>query len=733
MVGKQLAEKVNTDNWERISKSSYYALGELKTKELGCDNSTGTQKALQTVDYVKNIRGWLMSINGVENADLQDNKDLFGMRLTYDGINASNDNAEVSNTFFNGNIVKQEWNTLKNTTTGTTANGKQTYDYKYDRLNRLMEANFVGSLTEGLSVKMYDITNPLRNYDLNGNIRYLKRTKAGVTTPMDELIYSYTANQLNKVDDNGDVNQLFKDRAYATDYLYDAAGNMKQDKNKDLTIQYNHLNLPGEMTRDDGSSGFRKSNSTDNNGNIKHYYAGDAKVRMEIYYLNTGVIKKAYDYVAGMVYIQEGQIGPKTLDFVPSHEGRALLTRKVLNTPTDPEEGDKFRYEYSLKDHLGNLRVSCRCGEPKRNASGTIIPEGTVGAGIEALAVVQENHYDPWGLSFGVNTEVQANELTNKYQYNGKEEIKDLDIGLYEYGYRWYDATIARFVQVDPLAEKYSYKSEFDYAENSPISGVDLDGLEFYYAADGRFLNQGSDKNNKDVYSQRATGEKRTISITTYAEGGQEIVTDVEADVYENVKVSSNHDEFLKFAGLVFNEDPSTKEAAFATGSAVINYLNFRNENKIKTTLADLLNGRFSSAKKDFTVDNKNDKKKNSIAAVINALSGGFDYSNGATHWDGFDFAMKGFDHVKPTNQGVDIAEDHFNQFKLAWPSSLLRAYSQNKNATFSSNLTSGIHEATGSNKGRVLYKSAAVVGKTIFWKPNKDAKQNAGYSWKYY
>ncbi len=65
---------------------------------------------------------------------------------------------------------------------------------------------------------------------------------------------------------------------------------------------------------------------------------------------------------------------------------------------------------------------------------------------------------------------------SDRFRYNGKEYQKDH--GLYEYRFRWYDAAVARFIQVDPLADDYTYKSTYDYAENEPISNIDLDGLE---------------------------------------------------------------------------------------------------------------------------------------------------------------------------------------------------------------------------------------------------------------
>ncbi len=66
--------------------------------------------------------------------------------------------------------------------------------------------------------------------------------------------------------------------------------------------------------------------------------------------------------------------------------------------------------------------------------------------------------------------------MANRYRYN--ELHDELGLGWYDYGFRWYDPAVARFVSVDPLAEDFAQLSTFQYASNSPIQNIDLDGLE---------------------------------------------------------------------------------------------------------------------------------------------------------------------------------------------------------------------------------------------------------------
>ena len=79
----------------------------------------------------------------------------------------------------------------------------------------------------------------------------------------------------------------------------------------------------------------------------------------------------------------------------------------------------------------------------------------------------------------GLSSPISGTE--NRYRYNGKELNTELGLNWYDYGFRWYDPSMARFVSVDPLAEDFFYLTTYQYAGNTPIQAIDLDGLEAYY------------------------------------------------------------------------------------------------------------------------------------------------------------------------------------------------------------------------------------------------------------
>ena len=136
------------------------------------------------------------------------------------------------------------------------------------------------------------------------------------------------------------------------------------------------------------------------------------------------------------------------------------------------------RKEYEMKDHLGNVRL--------------VISDlkEVVTAGSEWMVDVQStNEYYPFGM-LQPGRSWQAKEY--RYGFNGKE-IDNENVesaiggksglgGSCDYGARVYNPLIAKFLSVDPLSSTFPWYTPYQYAGNTPIQSIDLDGLEeFHY------------------------------------------------------------------------------------------------------------------------------------------------------------------------------------------------------------------------------------------------------------
>jgi RHS repeat-associated protein len=190
-----------------------------------------------------------------------------------------------------------------------------------------------------------------------------------------------------------------------------------------MSIGYNVLNLPNSISKSSES--------------ISYIYSASGEK------LAKRMKDNSYQYYAGnMVYKND-----KTLNYLLFEEG---LVNKVSGG---------YTYEYHLKDHLGNTRV-------------TFQPNGS------STTTTQVAEYYPFGSSYSPINPAG----TNKYLYNGKEKQDDMLSGTaldeYDYGARFYDPTIGRWESTDPKADKYFNISPFAYVANNPLKFIDPNGKD---------------------------------------------------------------------------------------------------------------------------------------------------------------------------------------------------------------------------------------------------------------
>ncbi|QOG02341.1 RHS repeat-associated core domain-containing protein [Flavobacterium sp. MDT1-60] len=271
--------------WEKDASYEYYAHGPLARVELG-------DKKVQGIDYAYTLQGWLKTVNGENLANSANDlgqdgslagttktKDAFGYSLSYydndykaisgdtgtDSFKplmvSRNTTGESLKNLYNGNI--------KQMTTAIRKEGDQLLaiqknNYTYDQLNRIK--TMTSQAFDAFSMKAAKSYESSYSYDKNGNLQTLHNTAPGLypesKTPnlpnpeMDNFTYKYIpgTNKLTNVFDVADdiftetgidikQNLIEKSNYNLGDsntynYVYDAIGQLIQDKNEGLTINW---------------------------------------------------------------------------------------------------------------------------------------------------------------------------------------------------------------------------------------------------------------------------------------------------------------------------------------------------------------------------------------------------------------------------------------------------------------------------------------------------------------
>ena len=291
---------------------------------------------------------------------------------------------------------------------------------------------------ERLAINPNRFNEEVTAYDKTGNILGIRRmgqTGAQEYGLVDNLVLTYSGNQLTKVTDNAASSAYnngfeFKDGAdRETEYIYDENGNLTQDLNRNIKdIQYNFLNLPQRIEFEDGST-------------TEYLYDADGRKLRTVHRADGKTTTT--DYAGNLIYENGNPI-------------RLVTEYGYVSLPDG-------MYHYYLQDHQGNNRVVA-----DRNGK-----------------VEEVNHYYPFGGMFANNGNVQP------YKYNGKELDTRKGLNWYDYGVRHYDPAVGRFITSDPLSEKDYFTSSYVYCGSNPINRIDKDGRIWETVWDAASLSLG--------------------------------------------------------------------------------------------------------------------------------------------------------------------------------------------------------------------------------------------------
>ncbi|WP_343522276.1 RHS repeat-associated core domain-containing protein [Pedobacter sp.] len=469
-----------TDPSRRMDASyQYYLHGPLARMELG----RSTEK-VQGLDYAYTLQGWLKGVNGTQlnpgiemgadagngqNATIA--KDALAYSLGYYNGDYSpiGGNGAFASTYvgangdltgkplFNGNISNSTYSIAKINNGATVG-----YSYGYDQLNRIKNVNQHDIGTGNWNFA--SANNKFKEsfgYDANGNILSLQRNNQNGNT-MDNLGYAYNRDASGKLLNNRLA--AINDAAGVTNgndignnsYTYDEIGNLKTDAAEGISnIDWSIYGKIKSISKNSGGINYTYDPSGNRvsklYNNITTYYVRDAQ----------GNSLAVYDNAGNTSNWREQQLYGSS---------RLGMWKPNLNLAT--ANGSSIWNSYGLKffelsNHLGN--VTAVVSDNRLQTGNTYEPD-----------VINSNDYYAFGGQMPGRDFTNPGAQAYRYGFNGKEndnEVKGTG-NQQDYGMRIYDPRIAKFLSVDPLQKQYPELTPYQFASNTPIQAIDLDGLE---------------------------------------------------------------------------------------------------------------------------------------------------------------------------------------------------------------------------------------------------------------
>jgi RHS repeat-associated protein len=475
---------------------------------------------------------------------------------------------------YNGNVVLSISDIKRYTTAGSA--GVQALTYQYDALNRLAANNDYrwagaawtldnanGNLTCYRSAVTYDGS---ATQGSNGNIMFLNRTRqfqSGAATKLDDLSYGYLpgTNTLSVVRDLAPADLTAPDFEGMHSYTYWPDGNLRTDDVEGITdIAWSVYNKVLSVTKQ--APGI----------SLTYRYDPLGQRLMKTRYRSRQIYIR--DALGNVMAIYHKDLATQIVsqEEVPVYGARHAGTRYFANERTNilnplPLTNKRLRgaRAYELTDHLGNVTVTLtdqKWGTPAAAGSWTATWY------YNKLRTVAD--YYPYGFEMpGRSEALIGNALVggvNRQGFNGKEN--DLDWGtttIQDYGFRLYSPAIARFLSVDPLTKDYPMLTPYQFASNSPIQAIDLDGLEHYFAIDGSYIGMIPGDETVRVIATEAVKNQSVQQIHQAVTKGDlryDNLAVIRHDVYATEAMTAQ--ELLDQAHVIYGEAKGNKSDMFA-------------------------------------------------------------------------------------------------------------------------------------------------------------------------
>jgi RHS repeat-associated protein len=147
---------------------------------------------------------------------------------------------------------------------------------------------------------------------------------------------------------------------------------------------------------------------------------------------------------------------------------------------------------------------------------------------------IQEDGYDPFGLTLPEQHDERVGEERNRYLYSGKEFQDEFGLNWSDHGARMYDAALAKWNGIDAKAEKYVSWSPYNYVMNNPLKFADPDGRD-------PIISVGSDEDKRTI--------NKILELLRATKQGNEALEEIEKNPGIAVFVGYVSDPLYPYAG----------------------------------------------------------------------------------------------------------------------------------------------------------------------------------------